>query len=70
MQSNSSYSPADQVMNSSREDDRSLSQSPLNLLSDLEERNRPDQDDFIKVMGHAHLGIIPLPTTEDSYEQP
>ena len=21
-------------------------------------------------MGHAHLGIIPLPTTEDSYEQP
>ena len=40
------------------------------LLEDLVEDNWPQKEKCIKMMGNGHLGIIPLPTTEDSYEQP
>ena len=38
------------------------------LLEDLVEDNWPSEDKCIKMMGNGHLGIVPLPTTEDSYE--
>ena len=38
------------------------------LLEDLVEDNWPQKEKCIKMMGNGHLGIIPLPTTEDSYE--
>ena len=38
------------------------------LLEDLVEENWPKEEKCKKMMGNGHLGIIPLPTTEDSYE--
>ena len=38
------------------------------LLEDLKETNWPRESELKKIIGHGCLGVIPLPTTGDSYE--
>ena len=40
------------------------------LIASLETEMWPSEDDCKQVLGKAHLGIIPLPRTGDSFEQP
>ena len=39
------------------------------LMADLKEENHPTEGMCKRVMGMAHLGVIPLPTWKDKYEQ-
>ena len=40
------------------------------LIDSLETEMWPSEEDCKQVLGKAHLGIIPLPRTGDSFEQP
>lgn len=42
----------------------------VKIKAGLEEANRPSEDMCRQMLGRAHVGIVILPQTEDSFEQP
>ena len=60
----------DVIPEEEEEDQKKFVSMADRLMADLVENRWPFEEKCKKVLGKAHLGVIPLPKTEDSYEQP